>query len=167
MRAPAVTARVPRAILSLTLVAGAASARHARAQEPADAPMVHTALVGTTWRLVAIDGRPLDPDLPPVTLNVRSARFEGSGGCNWYTAWLEEHAGTVAVSHLAATGRDCLHPRIMELETRYLAYLEGFRVHRWTGYVLALMADEKESGWLLFTRPGAPGWPAPERPPPR
>lgn len=135
------------------------TAVEALAQEPPGEAVLPAPLVDTEWRLVRIDDRAPDPDLPPVTLTLGASRAEGSGGCNWYTAWLEEHAGTVAVSHLAVTGRDCLHPRIMDLEARYLADLEDFTVYRWTGYVLALMADENENGWLLFTREG--------RPPPR
>ncbi|MGH7543810.1 MAG: META domain-containing protein [Gemmatimonadota bacterium] len=141
-----------RALLPASLAVAALLPNGSLAQEPSNDAVLPAALVGTTWRLAAIDGRPPDPDLPPIELRVRPARIEGSAGCNWYTAWLEERAVAVAVSHLAVTGRDCLHPRIMDLEARYLADLEGFTVYRWTGHALALRAGTNENGWLLFTR---------------
>lgn len=145
--------------LPAALVVGVLLPNGSFAQEPSGDAVLPAALVGTTWRLVALDGRPPDPDLPPIELRIGPARIEGSAGCNWYTAWLEGNADAVAVSHLAVTARDCLHPRIMDLETRYLVDLERFTDYRWAGDALALMADENENGGLLFTREG--------RPPPR
>ncbi|HET9581807.1 MAG TPA: META domain-containing protein [Gemmatimonadota bacterium] len=142
--------------LPAALVVGALLPNGSLAQQRSGDAVLPAALVGTTWQLAELDGRPPDPDLPPVELRIGPARIEGSAGCNWYTAWLEGHAGAVAVSHLAATGRDCLHPRIMDLEARYLAELERFTAYRWMGDALALMADEKENTWLLFTRQGRP-----------
>ena len=129
------------------------------AQEPSNDTVLPAALVDTRWRLAAIDGRPPDPELPPVELRVLPARVEGSAGCNWYTAWLEEQGSRIVVSHLAVTGRDCLHPRIMDLEARYLADLESLTGYRWTGDVLSLTAGAIENGGLLFTR-----YPASARP---
>lgn len=141
-----------KALLPAVLAVAALLPDVSVAQEPSDDAVFPAALVGTTWRLSAIDGRSPDPDLPLVRLNVRPARLEGSAGCNWYTAWLDRHGDGLAVSHLAATRRDCIHPRIMDLEARYLTYLENFRVYRWTGDALALMADTSEKDWLLFRR---------------
>ena len=76
--------------------------------------------------------------------------LEGSAGCNWYTAWLEEHADAVLVSHLAATRRDCIHPRIMDLEARYLAVLEGVVTYRLDGERLLLTSGT--AGSLEFRR---------------
>ena len=87
-----------------------------------------------------------------ITLSFESDRLSGSGGCNWYTGWLEKTNGALTISDLAATRTDCLHPRIMSREARYLADLERFTVLRWAGDALAMMADENRNGWLLFTR---------------
>lgn len=143
-----------RALLPASMAVAALLPNGSLAQKPSNDAVLPPALVGTTLRLAAIDGRPPDPDLPPVELRVLSTRVEGSAGCNWYTAWLEEHGDAIVVSHLAVTGRDCLHPRIMELEARYLAELERVTVYRWAGDALALMANENETWGLLFTRVG-------------
>lgn len=127
-----------KALLPAVLAVAALLPDVSLAQEPLDDAVFPAALVGTTWRLSAIDGRSPDPDLPLVRLNVLPARLEGSAGCNWYTAWLEEHADAVLVSHLAATRRDCFHPRIMDLEARYLAVLEGVETYRLDGGRLLL-----------------------------
>lgn len=112
-------------------------------------------MVGTSWRLVRLDGRELDPELPEVTLSFESARASGSGGCNWYTGWLEEAAfGRLVVSHLAVTRRSCVHPRIMDRESRYLAALEGSKTYRLDGDRLVLTGTT--TGSLEFRRERSP-----------
>ena len=138
------------AVLAVLSAAMAWTAREAPAQEPPAAAVVPASLVDTTWRLVELDGRAPDPDLPPVTLGFGPSRAEGSGGCNWYTAWLEPTARGLAVSHLAATGRNCLHPRIMDLEARFLAGLEGLDAYRLDGDRLVLATGAAAS--LGFSR---------------
>jgi heat shock protein HslJ len=119
---------------------------------PSPGTIVPTGLIDTSWRLIRIENKELDAELPVVTLTFESTRLIGSGGCNWYTGWLENTDGGLTISHLAATRTDCVHPRIMDREARYLADLERFTVLRWAGDALALMADENLDGWLLFTR---------------
>ena len=140
--------------LLVTMVAGmGVAATESRAQETTSQAAVPAELVGTDWRLAELDGRPPDPDLPPVTLSFGPLRAEGSGGCNWYAAWLGDgRDGGLAVSNLAATRRDCRHPRIMERETRYLAALEEFSGYRLTKGALALtFGTTDEETRLVFT----------------
>ncbi len=124
--------------------------RHVAPAASAAEAVVPPELVDTSWQLVRIDGRELDPDLTEVTLMFEASRAVGSGGCNWYTAWLEQADGGLMVSHLAVTRRSCLHPRIMESEARYLAALEGLENYRLEGDELVLTAGAAES--LEFRR---------------
>lgn len=128
-----------------------ATATESPAQETT--AVVPAELDGTEWRLVEIDGRAPDPDLPAVTLSFGPARAEGSGGCNWYTAWLEAgQDGGFVVSSQAVTRRDCMHPRIMEREARYLAALEEISGYRLTEGELALTSRAIEGATrLVFT----------------
>lgn len=99
-------------------------------------------LVDTSWRLVRLDGRDLDPDLPEITFRLGTYRGEGSAGCNWYTAWLETPSPSqLTVSHLAVTRRDCLHPRLMDRETRYLEALETIEAYRIAGEELVMTVE--------------------------
>ena len=103
--------------------------------------------------MVEMDGRAPESDLPPVTLSFGPARAEGSGGCNWYAAWLEEGADeTLLVSTLTSTRRDCIHPRIMEQEARYLAALGEVSGYRLMAGELALVYGSGEApARLVFT----------------
>lgn len=114
-------------------------------------PRIPPELAGTTWRLVRLDNREMDPDLPAVTLTFKSGRARGSGGCNWYTGWLAEPAaGRLVFSHLAVTRRSCVHPRIMDREARFLAALEGSEAYRLDGDALVLSGEP--AGSLEFRR---------------
>jgi heat shock protein HslJ len=142
LRSPALNALF---LAGLTVLTGATAAESTAQETTADA-LVPAELDGTEWRLVEIDGRALDPDLPPVTLAFGTTRGEGSGGCNWYTAWLDPGAaGRFVVSHLTATDRDCMHPRIMEREARYLAALEEVSGYRLTEGELTLTSTDAET----------------------
>ena len=130
-------------IVGVLAVRVGSMAGEAMAQEATNQALLPAALADSAWRLVEIDGNVPDPDLPPVTLAFGPARAEGSGGCNWYTAWLEISGDRkVAVSHLAATSRDCVHPRTMDLEARYLAALEGLTTYSLGGDALVLTAGD-------------------------
>ena len=132
------------------VVAIALTATESPAQRP-DQSAVPAGLVGTKWRLVEFDGAAPEPDLPPVTLAFGPARAEGSGGCNWFSAWLEFTDGQrVAVPYLTATRRDCIHPRIMDLEARYLAALETLESYRLDGDRLVLASATSPN--LAFRR---------------
>ncbi|MGH7564814.1 MAG: META domain-containing protein [Gemmatimonadota bacterium] len=122
---------------------------------PATEAVVPLELVDTSWRLVRIDERGLDPDLPDVTLTFETDRVSGSGGCNWYTGWLEEADGGLTISHLAVTRRSCVHPRIMDREARYLAALELVSNYRLTHGKLALIYQTTgEEARLVFEPSG-------------
>jgi heat shock protein HslJ len=141
-------------LLLAALAAGiGATAVESIAQEPTGEAVVPVELDDTEWRLVDIDGRTTDADLPPVTLSFGPIRAQGSGGCNWYTAWLEAGAvGRFVVSHLAVTRRDCAHPRVMDREAGYLAALDGISGYRLTDGELALTyRTTAGEGRLLFT----------------
>lgn len=143
-----------RALLPAGLAAViAATAAKSTAQETTGEAFVPAELAGTEWRLVELDGRAPDPALPPVTLSFKR-RAEGSGGCNWYTGWLEPVADRgFVVSHLAITGRDCAHPRIMEVEARYLAALEEVSAYRVMDGELALIYPTTEGEERMVFRP--------------
>ncbi|HKY60215.1 MAG TPA: META domain-containing protein [Gemmatimonadota bacterium] len=141
MRTTALSARLLVITLAAVVSGATWTAAEARAQDPPAETVVPGTLVNTTWRLIEMDGRAPEPDLPPVTLAFGPARAEGSGGCNWYSAWLEFPAARqVAVSYLTATRRDCLHPRIMDREVRYLEALETLETYRLDGDRLFLAA---------------------------
>ena len=149
MRSPALSALL---LAGLTVGTGATASESA-AQETTGNAVVPAELDGTEWRLVEIDDRAAESDLPPVTLSFGPARAEGSGGCNWYTAWLGEGAGeSFLVSYLNSTHRDCAHPRIMDREARYLAALEQVSGYRLTAGDLALVYRSGEAeARLVFT----------------
>jgi heat shock protein HslJ len=154
-----------RALVLTTILAGApfvtAACRHdlgstpgeqaqpgVLATEEAGEAVVPPELVDTSWRLVRLDGRGLDPELPAVTLRLLADRGEGSAGCNWYTAWLEAPGPSqLTVAHLAVTRRDCLHPRLMDREARFLEALETIESYGFAGDELILTV---EGGGLEF-----------------
>ncbi len=133
-----------------TSAAGTPDQRALPARSPAEA-VVSPDLVDTTWRLVGIGGRALDPELPEITLGFESGRISGSGGCNWYTGWLAEADGGFTISHLAVTRRSCVHPRIMDREAQYVAALEKISSYRLTDRELTLMyGSTAENAFLVF-----------------
>lgn len=172
MRAPAVTARrgprVPSLRRCLAVIAIPSvlcvACRHASdtatprppeppvEEDPVAISVVPPELVGTSWRLVRIDDRELDPDLPDVTVNFEPTRMSGSGGCNRFTAWLDGGTGDpFVISHLAVTSQDCVHPRIMDREARYLTALESLVGYRLSAGGLELThAWAGEEGRLVF-----------------
>ena len=150
MRSPALNALFLAGLTVLTC----ATASKSNAQETTADAVVPAELDGTEWRLVEIDGWAPDSDLPPVTLAFGTTRGEGSGGCNWYTAWLDPGAaGHFVVSHLTATDRDCMHPRIMEREARYLAALEEVSGYRLIEGGLTLTSRTTDGEKRLVFRP--------------
>ncbi|MGH7570514.1 MAG: META domain-containing protein [Gemmatimonadota bacterium] len=139
-----------------TSARGIPDQRAVPATSPAVEVVVPTELVDTAWQLVRIDGWELDPELPDVTLTFEPDRLSGSGGCNWYTGWLEEGDGGLRISRMAVTRRDCIHPRIMDREARYLVALEEISGYRLTDGELALIyrTAEKEAR-LVFEASGS------------
>jgi heat shock protein HslJ len=106
---------------------------------------------GVTWKLIAINGRPLSS--PGTTLVFDSQRVSGSGGCNRYSGRVAEHApGQIAVSELASTKMACAEAET-EIETRFLAALAETRAYTFLAGRLGLSTSGRRgTGLLLFER---------------
>jgi heat shock protein HslJ len=90
------------------------------------AKAVPTALVGTTWKLVELEGRPLpavaSEQVPRLRLVTDGAQVQGFGGCNNFTGGFEavEAQQRLRFSRVASTLRAC--PEI-ETEAAFLRAL--------------------------------------------
>jgi heat shock protein HslJ len=90
---------------------------------------VPPALVGTTWRLVALDAAgTLQPAAgsAPITaqvINEGTLRLSGSAGCNTYNAPLDLSAGGFVVGNVATTRKACQDDAVMQQERRFVAML--------------------------------------------
>lgn len=115
----------------------------AAATEASDAPAAQPGaamMLGSAWRVVAIDGEPL-ADGVEITLEVdETGGFAGQGGCNRYFGTAEITAERVAFGRPAATRMACPEPAMGE-EQRYFAALEAVAVWQLEGERLGL-ADE-------------------------
>ena len=115
-------------------------------------------LAGTEWTLRSLDDRPIPPGARPPTLVFDGGtRVSGFGGCNRYTATIEEKtAGALTVGPLATANMACA-TAAMEIESRYLAGLA--KVSRYTivaGRLQLIHVDDGTPRPLTFERRGAP-----------
>ncbi|MBU6334863.1 MAG: META domain-containing protein [Chloroflexi bacterium] len=119
-------------ILWLTVVGWALAG--CTAVDPGAAPAaasdkVPPALVGTTWRLVALDAAgTLQPAAgsAPITaqvINEGTLRLSGSAGCNTYNAPLDLSTGGFVVGNVATTRKACQDDAVMQQERRFVAML--------------------------------------------
>jgi heat shock protein HslJ len=104
------------------------------ATDPGAAPAaandkVPPALVGTAWRLVALDAAGvLQPttSTAPITaqiINEGDLRLSGSAGCNNYQASLDLTAGGFVVGDVATTRKLCSDDGVMQQERSFVATL--------------------------------------------
>ncbi len=114
------------------------------------------ALVGTTWRLVSMDGAtPIEGTT--ITLELRARELVGSAGCNNYGGGPDSGAysatrGRFDVPALAVTVVMCVEPvGVMEQEERYLELFKMTTGYRVTGIELRLL-DEDEQVRLVYQR---------------
>jgi heat shock protein HslJ len=98
-----------------------------------------TALAGTTWRLVSIDGRPALDDVR-VTAVFASAedRVAGTAGCNQYFGRAAVSGDRLEVGALGSTKMFCTASGVMPQEDAYLAALAKATVYRVAGRTLEL-----------------------------
>jgi heat shock protein HslJ len=96
-------------------------------------------LPGTTWRLVALDGLPVEGHAVPV-LVFRDGTVHGDGGCNRYSAGAELEGDEIRLGKVSSTRRAC-EPRIQDLEDRYLELLGTARRVELLGEFLAVHCD--------------------------
>jgi heat shock protein HslJ len=102
-------------------------------------------LEGTTWRLIAIQGRPV-PVGVTVTLDFGPGQIAGDSGCNTFGGVLsyEPSTGALEVSDLISTKRACVEPIRNDVEATYLRALRA-----------ATSAEIDADGQLVITGAGA------------
>jgi heat shock protein HslJ len=124
---PCLSIRAVRLLVAVTLAALVAGGC---AVEPPASPIriSHpTSLAGTTWRLVAIEGRrpPAGPDL---TLSFEAdGRVAGEGACNGFggSFLYEAASGRLRIADLVSTKRACVEPARNDVEAAYFAALRA------------------------------------------
>jgi heat shock protein HslJ len=79
--------------------------------------------LGGSWRLVEIDGKPVDPDAPN-EIRFDDGRISGRIGVNRFNGSYIVSADTIEFGP-AATTRMAGPPELMDLEDRFLAALQG------------------------------------------
>ena len=85
-------------------------------------------LLGTSWRLVEIDGQ-APPAGTEVTLSFRREQLEGYTGCNHYFGSYLAKRGRLAVEGLNMTERGCLEPEGIHQQENRLAQLLSHATH--------------------------------------
>lgn len=100
-------------------------------------------LNGTSWRLVEVGVRPLQPR-PEITVEFGDGAVRGQLPCNTFagSAVYDGSSGAIQISQLVTTKRACTDPELGPLETEVLEALRGAR---------AVSIDE--SGRLVLTGP--------------
>jgi heat shock protein HslJ len=98
-----------------------------------------TALEGTAWRLVSIDGRPaLAGVRVTAVFEGDEDRVAGSAGCNQYFGRAAVKGETLEVGGLASTKMFCTADGVMPQEGAYLSALATATVYRVSGTQLQL-----------------------------
>jgi copper homeostasis protein (lipoprotein) len=102
-------------------------------------------LVGTRWRLEAIDGFDTETqDGAPELLFAENGRITGSNGCNQINGAYTYHDDALTFGPIASTRRACVEPTKRELEKRFgsmLGGVNGVRLEH-TDLVLLRGSDE-------------------------
>jgi heat shock protein HslJ len=97
-----------------------------------DASPLASVLTSVSWQLRRWNRTPLNPELPPIHLELDSDTVRGSSGCNTYfgnldNSPLDDHQGQHIGFDAIASSRRACEPPIMERETQYLQSLAGVR----------------------------------------
>ena len=110
-----------------------------RAQLPANA-----ALENTYWKLVELNGRPVQalPGEREAHILLFSGHASGSSGCNKLMGRYTVSAGTLRIGPLASTRMAC-PPAMMEQETTLTAALDRPSIYRITGETLSLLDGDR------------------------
>jgi heat shock protein HslJ len=96
------------------------------------------ALVGPTWGLVSLEGRPVLAGKPVTARFGDDSRVSGSAGCNGYFGRATVTDGQLAVGLLGATRMYCNPEGLMAQEGAYLSALEKATAYRIVGGQLHL-----------------------------
>ena len=96
------------------------------AASPGSSAVSGPGLVGSAWRLTALDGQAPPPG-PDVTLRFEADRVSGEAPCNTYSgAFTQDPArGRLQLGPLASTKRACVDQARGALETTWLRALNG------------------------------------------
>ena len=104
-----------------------------------------TALRGTQWSLVELDGKavalPKDQRVPTLVLAANGGRASGFAGCNQWSASYTSSGDTLRITGMVMTRMFCVNA--MDLEKQYAAALESARTYRIKDTRLELLADGK------------------------
>jgi heat shock protein HslJ len=93
-------------------------------------PMDPAALVGTHWRLEAIDGVQAISD-PPATLRFAADSMSGFGGCRDYTGTYVARGDHIGFTSIAMTTLDCTRGRAAQVrEENLTTYLSESSIYR-------------------------------------
>ncbi len=98
-------------------------------------------LESVSWQLSRWNGNPLNPELPPIDLELALDTVRGSSGCNTYFGNLNHHQGQQLQFGAIASSRRACEPTIMDRETQYLQSLAG--VHKYS-------VDTHGNLWLAY-----------------
>lgn len=103
-------------------------------------PSVGVEIVGSEWRLIELDGRPVAaPSAPPTLLLSEDTKASGFAGCNRYTGSYDLAQERLTFGRLASTRMYCAES--MDVEQRFLAALEKTHSYRRDGAELTLVGD--------------------------
>jgi heat shock protein HslJ len=109
------------------------------------------ALVGPTWRLTQLDGRPVIDGTTVTAEFSDEARVAGKASCNQYFGSARaEASGRLAVGSLASTMMACSPQGVMDQERRYLAALQAATTFFVSGGELRL-GPEGADATLVYT----------------
>ena len=132
MRVPAFRSARPAALL-----AAAAFALAGCASVSLDEP-----IETQTWRLVSLYGSPVavgtDPQAEP-QVSFNNGQVSGSGGCNRVSGSYQRTGTTLKIGPLASTRRACIDAGRTQVETQFLAALQGTTRYTLAGGELVLI----------------------------
>jgi heat shock protein HslJ len=102
-----------------------------RPRETCAQAQADSALRGTTWRLLQLDGRPVDGGArqgePQLTISADGARFSGHGGCNRMSGPVQIRGDRIAFGQIVSTRMACATGQ--QQESAFFDALE--RSERW------------------------------------
>lgn len=88
----------------------------------AGSPISVTELVGSTWQVTEIEGKPVQGREPPQLVFDSRTFLSGIGGCNPFHAPIKGEDEGVSFGPIASTKRAC-EPELMDQEQRFFAAL--------------------------------------------
>ena len=116
--------RLAAAVLAAASLAHLAGCRSGESGPPSS-PSDPAALVGRTWTLSTMDGKPLVANTTITAEFTADGRVAGRSGCNSYGGSAKAASGRLTVGDLASTLMACQGDGVMEQESRYLAAIRA------------------------------------------